>query len=285
MSVPYATTFLVVLLSVASVFYLCGHEAALRSGVDAPDARPGASSAAAVPAPAGGAAAAPAGDAAAEGAHIYFVLDRSGSMASIAGDVVGGFNAFVTEQRALPGRLRMTLLQFDSQDPHEVVFAGRDIMEVPLLGPDDFRPRSATPLFDALGHAIELAEEQASARPEERVVLVTFSDGAENASRRHTRSAVFDRIAAKQREGWAFVFLGANQDSYAAGGGLGFGAKNTQNFAFDSAGTRVAFQAVSEATKSMRSSLSSGQRASYDSEDYFGGKKAAEQDYEARRSQ
>ena len=53
--------------------------------------------------------------------HIYFVLDRSGSMSSIQADVIGGFNHFVAEQKAQPGKCRLTLVQFDTQEPHRVV--------------------------------------------------------------------------------------------------------------------------------------------------------------------
>jgi hypothetical protein len=51
------------------------------------------------------------------------------------------------------------------------------------------------------------------------VVIVT--DGAENASSELTRDAVFRMIENRSEQGWAFVFLGANQDAYAEGGGIG----------------------------------------------------------------
>merc|ERR1719491_1397866 len=77
-------------------------------------------------------------NASSESAHIVFVLDRSGSMRSISEHVVSGFNSFVEEQRSTPGQLRMTLVQFDSQNPREVVFSGRDIMQVAPLTKETF---------------------------------------------------------------------------------------------------------------------------------------------------
>ena len=44
--------------------------------------------------------------------HISVVLDRSGSMASIADDVVGEFNTFLDEQRKQDGGGRVSLVQF-----------------------------------------------------------------------------------------------------------------------------------------------------------------------------
>ena len=57
--------------------------------------------------------------------HLYFLLDRSGSMQSIKTDIEGGFAAFIEEQQAAPGRCRVTLAQFDDQ--YDVVYADRDV--------------------------------------------------------------------------------------------------------------------------------------------------------------
>merc|ERR1711893_194 len=96
----------------------------------------------------------------------------------------------------------------------------RDINDVAPLTADRFKPRGMTPLFDAVGDTILMAEKAQTEA--ELIVVVTFSDGEENASRRHSRKSIFDRIAAKRELGWTFVFLGANQDSYEEGGSLGY---------------------------------------------------------------
>src|SRR5690349_20383978 len=94
-------------------------------------------------------------------ADITIILDRSGSMGSIATDVVGGFNHFVTEQRAQPGDCRLTLVQFDDQ--YEVVYAGRPIVEAPLLTSATFQPRGTTALLDAVGRTIDATGDRLSA--------------------------------------------------------------------------------------------------------------------------
>ena len=73
--------------------------------------------------------------------HLYFLLDRSGSMQSIVEDTVGGFDAFIAEQRKTPGQCRVTLAQFD--DAYEEVYANRPIAEVPPLA---MQPRGTTAL-------------------------------------------------------------------------------------------------------------------------------------------
>merc|ERR1719265_2523461 len=66
---------------------------------------------------------------------------------------------------------------------------------------------------------------------------------------------ILARIEAKQKEGWTFVFLGANQDSYAEGGQLGYNKANIQNFAFDGKGTKKAWEAVSMGCFGMRQKM------------------------------
>lgn len=221
-------------------------------------------------------------------AHVYFLLDRSGSMQCIADDVIGGFNAFVQEQKSESSDsagLDMTMVQFDSQDPQEILFSGRDILDVPLLCTKTFRPRAGTPLFDAIGRIISMAEENERAQSaEKQIVIVAFSDGLENASSEHSRKSIFSRIDTKQKEGWTFVFLGANQDSYAEGGQLGYSKANIQNFAHDGKGAQKAWEAVSGATQNMRKKLNRKDRGVYSNEDFFDGVKAAEEDFTSRKA-
>jgi len=65
--------------------------------------------------------------------HIAILLDRSGSMELLRDDIIGGFNAFVAQQRAVPGEATLTLVQFDSQQPYEVLHRFAPLAEVPLL--------------------------------------------------------------------------------------------------------------------------------------------------------
>ena len=129
--------------------------------------------------------------------HVSFLIDRSGSMQGLVEDVVGGFNAFLSTQKSETGDCTMTLVQFDSQNPFEVVHDAAPINQVPDLTRDRYQPRGATPLLDALGDLVTSVDRRLAGlgTPEDQIVVV-FSDGFENASTRWTRSTLFEAIEA-----------------------------------------------------------------------------------------
>ena len=218
--------------------------------------------------------------------HVYFVLDRSGSMAAIRSDVIGGFNSFVEQQRSEPGRCLMTLIQFDGQDAHEVLWNARPLDQVPPLDESSFVPRASTPLFDAMGHAIADATIRreklgGAGEPYEEVVFVTFTDGLENASREYNRTQIFDLIRKREALGWSFVYLGANQDAYEESERLGYSPGSVQNFLADARGTALAFRSTSGSISRRRRQIA--QMLGYDRKNVFEGDKPADEDSRNRR--
>ena len=217
--------------------------------------------------------------------HIYFVLDRSGSMESIASDVVGGFNSFLAAQQQDGPDALMTLVQFDTQDPHEVLADAVPIVEMVPLTAHTFLPRSGTPLYDAMGHVIADATIRAEARrregldPEE-ILFVTFTDGQENQSREYDREKLFELVKKREAQGWTFAYLGANQDSYAEAGLVGYSDSSIQNFRADATGSAAAFRSLSSSVSRRRSKIRAGE--SYDKSDLFEGEKEAEDDLRSR---
>lgn len=182
--------------------------------------------------------------------HVSVVLDRSGSMTSIADEVVAGFNRFLARQRAEDGEARITLAQFDDEDPFEVLIDGVPVREVTDMERSWYRPRGLTPLYDAVGAMIARADAEAARRAEagadeEDQLVVIVTDGLENASREHTRSSVFDLISARREQGWSFLFLGADQDAYAAGGDIGMARANTAGWDKTERGTDKLWRDVS----------------------------------------
>lgn len=163
--------------------------------------------------------------------HIYFLLDRSGSMQSIKSDTQGGFAAFVEEQQSGEGRCRATLVQFD--DHYEEVYRDLDVADVPPL---DLQPRNSTALLDAMGRLVTDAGARLNALPEaERpgtVIVAVMTDGLENASREWTRPAIKALVEQQTEQyGWQFMYMGADQDAVEVGASLGVSPDHSLTYA------------------------------------------------------
>jgi uncharacterized protein YegL len=187
--------------------------------------------------------------------EIAFVLDRSGSMQAIAGDAIGGFNAFLAQQQAERGAARLTLVLFD----HEYLVAAEHV-EIGAVAPLDERsyvPRGMTALLDAVGRTVDAVGVRLAQTPEEerpaKVIVAILTDGLENASREYGYGRVAEMIRHQQEKyGWEFVFLAANQDAMAAAGKLAIRAQDAVAFEATGAGVRMAMARVSEETSRRR---------------------------------
>ena len=180
---------------------------------------------------------------------------------------------------------RSTLVQFDSQDPQEVLIDARGIRRARPLTVQTFVPRGGTPLLDATGRLIARAsvrahEREVLAKRAENITFVTITDGEENQSREYTRDAIRRLVADKQADGWSFVFLGAGLDAYAEASAMGYDARSVQSFAPDAAGTNLTFDAMSAAVSRKRGRLR--RQESFDNLDFWEGDKPAEVDRNAR---
>jgi hypothetical protein len=189
--------------------------------------------------------------------EIAYVLDRSGSMQSLASDAIGGFNAFLSDQKQLPGRANFTLVLFDHE--YLVLHRSVDIRHVPELDDKSYVPRGNTALLDAVGRTIDdlgahLARTPEHLRPA-KVMIAIFTDGLENSSRVYTT----DRLAAsiqhqQEKYSWEFLFLAANQDAIASAAKFAIPAAQAMNFAATPAGVRASNFELNERVKKFRSS-------------------------------
>ena len=190
--------------------------------------------------------------------HIAVILDRTGSMETIRDDTIGGFNAFLNTQKGAPGLASLTLVQFDSQDPYEIVYHFKPLAEVPELTRETFVPRANTPLLDAIGRGINdleksLADKTEAERPS-RVVMVLITDGQENASREFRKDQIEKMIKAKQEKAaWQFVFLSADLDAIGDALASGVRAASTLAHDKDSHGVGAAWASLSRSVSDYRS--------------------------------
>lgn len=170
-----------------------------------------------------------------------FILDRSGSMETCLDDTIGGFNAFLRDQVVDGGTL--TLIQFDHE--YSLIYDKKPIGEVEPLNRETFKPRGSTALLDAIGKTVK------SITDDRKPTIAILTDGLENASHMYTKSHVKDLVEQKTKEGWTFVYLGANQDAFAEAGSIGIAPSCTMNY--DQRRTPDAFAALSQAMSSQAS--------------------------------
>ena len=187
--------------------------------------------------------------------EVVFILDRSGSMAGLEKDTIGGFNAMLEKQRQGEGTALISTVLFcnDSAVIHDRV----DARDVPLLTQKEYFVYGCTALLDAIGGAIHhIGHVHKYAREEdrpERTLLVITADGMENASRHYDLRRVRAMIERqKARYGWEFLFLGANIDAVDTAARLGIDADRAANFHCDARGTQLNYEAVSDAVSAMR---------------------------------
>lgn len=191
---------------------------------------------------------------------VTLLLDRSGSMQAVQAETVSGVNNFIKEQAELDGECHFTLIQFDSENPQEVIQAHVPMKQAQKLTIETFTPRGWTPLLDAMATAIDsagdrLAKLSEDSRPE-HVVFVIVTDGLENASRKFTRDQVFDKVKHQtDTYQWKFVYLGANQNAIAVGGGIGVAAASAATYT--TANTPAVYAAASANLKAVRAGAAS----------------------------
>jgi len=193
--------------------------------------------------------------------HVTVLLDRSGSMSAIRDEVVEGFNAFLREQQALPGKATLTLVQFDSVAPFEVVHRLSPIAEVPPLSRATFQPRGATPLLDALGRGIIDIENAiaglAPADAPDAIVVAVITDGMESASQEFTLEDVQWLLTQKRsHENWRFIFQSADLAAIELACSAGIRRADTALFSADAHGVAGTWTSISEAVAATRAGAS-----------------------------
>ena len=187
--------------------------------------------------------------------ELVFIVDRSGSMGGLESDTIGGINATLAKNRALEGDANVSIVLFDTTV--DVIVDRKPIAEVADLNAKDYQVRGCTALLDAVGDSIKHIKRVQGYMPEEykaeRVIFVITTDGLENASSRYSYADVKKAIEARTEEGWEFIFLGANIDAVGEAGRLGINADRAATYLADSEGSTVMYDAIAEATCSMRS--------------------------------
>lgn len=179
--------------------------------------------------------------------EFLYIMDASGSMYNITDDVIGGFNSFLDEQKALKDEAYITSVLFN-HDVNEL-YRSQNIHNADKIDRSIYKAQGSTALFDAIGLSVLGLEQRVHTN---KVLVTIMTDGYENASRLFTGSKIKRLIEAKTKLGWEFIFAGANIDVDKVGDDIGIKKDRRMRFTSDSKGTRKLYNSMSEMTTNYR---------------------------------
>ena len=209
--------------------------------------------------------------------EMVFILDKSGSMAGLEKDTIGGFNSMIERQKREPGEALVSTVLFSNES--KVIHDRLDIRRIEPMTDRQYEVGGCTALIDAIGQAIHhIGNVHKYARKEdvpEHTVFVITTDGMENASHRYTSDEVKAMVKHQQEKyGWEFLFLGAHIDAVETAARYGIGEDRAVNYHCDPTGTALNYLEVSEAVRCVRASKPLSRQW----------KENIEKDYNSRRS-
>lgn len=180
--------------------------------------------------------------------HVLMCVDMSGSMATLAADVRGGFNTYVADLGRDSATYSITATLFDTELIRLTQAAAP--ADVPKLDRTNYAPRGMTALLDAVGHTISDFDAAHPSLPGgDRVLLVIQTDGQENSSREFNFESIKRLITEREASGrWTVVYLGAGADTWNQAARMGVGRSNYVNTDASGVGTRSSYSGLTRGT-------------------------------------
>jgi len=172
------------------------------------------------------------------------ILDKSGSMSSIARQAIDGVNETIgsikSAQEKNPDQTHLVTLVAFCGCELKCIYDNVPVAQVQPLTDKDYRPCCMTPLYDAIGTTISGVHALKSKEGDDTLALVTIiTDGYENASHEFSLAAITSLIESYKEQGWQFTYIGADHDVEA----VSFSLHIDHHLKFDktAAGTKAMF--------------------------------------------
>lgn len=187
--------------------------------------------------------------------HITFIVDRSGSMSHLREDTIGSINSFIEDQKKEPNKATFSLIQFGTD--YEFIHKNKDLKDVSLIT-NEYKINGLTALLDAIGRGIDETGQYLESLSEEdrpnKVIFAILTDGLENSSKEYNSKQIKDKIEVQQKNyNWAFMFLGAEEDSIIQAESFGIGKDMSAVYKPTIDGTKFAMNAISAKVSTYRS--------------------------------
>ena len=192
--------------------------------------------------------------------ELVFILDCSGSMFDLTSDTIGGFNSMIKKQKKLDGECFVTTVLFS--DNHHILHDRIRLADVPKMTEKEYITEGCTALLDTVGSTISHIEKiHKYARPDdvpEHTMFCITTDGMENASREYNVSQIKKMINKHKKNGWEFLFVGANIDAVSVAGSIGISEDRAATYHSTRKGTASVYEALEEAVCCCRSAIPIG---------------------------
>lgn len=144
------------------------------------------------------------------------ILDKSGSMSSIARQAVDGVNETIgsikSAQEKNPEQQHLVTLVAFCGCEQRLIYDNVPVAEARTLTDKDYRPCCMTPLYDAVGTTITRVHALKSQVPDSLALVTIITDGYENASTEFSLAAIKSLIDSYKEQGWQFTYIGADHD-------------------------------------------------------------------------
>lgn len=178
-----------------------------------------------------------------------FVIDESGSMSGLATATIKAVNTAFTRLRDVPNA-SVVAMTFDSSANRRAVrmVISRCSPENAVLSHRNYNPAEGggTPLYDAIKSAVEYGSAFKAANPDAIITVMIQTDGFENSSQQWNLGTVREQITMREREGWQFIFMGANLDAAGHAMARDMGFRPASTMSYNGANTAQAFNATAE---------------------------------------
>ena len=186
------------------------------------------------------------------------IMDESGSMQSIKQAAINGMNETVQSIRDAQNKHEdqehiVTLVSFNSSDI-KTIYDCVPAAEVKELTDNDYNPSCCTPLYDAMGHALNGLRPKVGS--EDKVLVTIITDGEENSSSEYNGKAIKALVEELKGKGWVFAYIGANQDVEKVAATIS--VTNVMNFCATDHGTRGMLFSLRKSRDRMFSRIADG---------------------------
>ena len=183
--------------------------------------------------------------------ELVFIIDKSGSMAGLESDTIGGFNATLKKHKKdKESKAYVTTILFNTN--FDMIHDRIDLSEIKPMKESDYEVGGSTALLDAVGETIEhIKNIHKYARSEDvpdKTLFVIITDGMENSSHKYNNRQIKSMISdMREEKKWEFIFLGANIEAEEVAESYGILKERSVNYHSDKSGTKAAWESINSA--------------------------------------